>query len=99
MGDFPKLVKRMTDTQARTLGCESCGYERQATDEQVACYEVTSECPNARCDGARLDWAYFEGDPCPSCGTLGIHDKEMLRCCSRRCMLQVEYARTLGRAA
>lgn len=89
---YPILVERFTGDQVTALGCQSCGWQRQATEGEIGLFDGLGMCDEC---GGWLEWAYFEVDPCPGCGELGFFEKSLGYCCSRRCMLQAEYARAL----
>jgi hypothetical protein len=107
MTDYPIVVSRFTPKQALTIVCERCGAEETLEPDELL-NEGLYECPAdtelgrrastaPRCRGSAV-MKYEEGDTCPSCGRLGFWDRALNRCCSRKCMLQAEYAESLKRA-
>lgn len=91
---FPIPVERWDAKHPATLlACNSCGEAREADPDEMCTTEPASYCPK-RC-GGWMEWAYTEADKCGGCGELGWFDKRLKHCCSRKCMLQAEYAETL----
>lgn len=96
---FPLPVERYTGDQARTLGCERCGFERVATGDEVASYSEPEYHLFCEC-GEGLCWKYQEADRCPGCGRLGWwHTPYESNACSRACHFQAEYAQPLATAS
>jgi hypothetical protein len=95
MAEFPIPVERLTPSRAVRLTCGSdCGYERDATEEEISLCDALPHCPT--CDGGWLEWKYAEADKCPSCGRVGWWETPYDDgSCSRVCHLQAEYAATL----
>lgn len=104
MSDYPIIVAHLTAEQALTIVCERCGAEANIAADGLH-NEGLYECPAdtelartastaGRCRGSAV-MKYEEGDTCPSCGKLGFFDRALKHCCSRRCMLQAEYAEQL----
>jgi hypothetical protein len=94
---LPIPVERWEGDQITLLACEKCGAARQAVPDEIGLSDGLGACPES-C-GGWLWWAYMEADKCGGCGALGWFDDALKHCCSRACMLQVEYAQTLGGAA
>jgi hypothetical protein len=92
--DLPVLVARLTSAQASALGCARCGFERQATEDEIGAADPGWSCEIDGCDG-RLEWVYMEADACANCGKLGYWPEGLKGCCSRVCQLQREYAKEL----
>jgi hypothetical protein len=93
--NFPILVDRYQGNQGRTVICTLCLAEKVVGDiGDVIGEEGEGACP-VGCGGDTV-FKYVEADRCPSCGKLGFWDRALDRCCSRKCMLQAEYARTLN---
>ncbi len=103
MARYPILVERLTGQQSITIGCESCRVERAIDPDEISNEDIY-ECPadtkrwlaglKARCGGTAA-MAYVEGERCKNCRKLD-YSMPLDGCCSRRCMLQVEYAETLA---
>lgn len=104
MSRYPILVERWVGMQPLTIVCERCHSERVINADEISnediyeCprdWELSRRAPTAeRCRG----WAvmkYMQADRCRGCGTLGFWDDKLDACCSRRCMLQAEYAASL----
>ena len=106
MSEYPILVawEDFKGAKASTLGCARCGFTRQATEDEIGLSDGLPPCP-ACCDPKATDvrewpfltWKYEAADRCPGCGTLGFYDSRspLKGSCSRRCMLQAEYAASL----
>lgn len=105
MSDFPVLVERYTAEQALTIVCERC-YAEAVIDADDLLNEGLYECPadterarrastEERCRSSAV-MKYEEADKCKGCGELGFFDKVLGYCCSRKCMLQAEYAAQLA---
>jgi hypothetical protein len=87
----PILVKRYIGDQSAILRCD-CGHEWVETDADNLCCDW-HVCP--ACGSTEAQFKYIEADPCKNCGTLGFHEEALGYCCSRVCMLQAEYAKSL----
>ena len=107
---FPILVDAWKGNQSLALGCNECGHRWYAADadEWIAFIDTPRDCPQCgRWTGVAP--AYETGVRCPGCRRL-FHEADLVGnraphsaatvpnegCCSRRCALQVEYARELG---
>lgn len=105
MTDYPLPVERLTPDKAVRLVCPRCAFERDATEEEIGLCAGLGSC--GKCSPAGdgpgrwsfLTWKYQEADRCKGCGELGWFPETLNSCCSRPCMLQAEYAETLGRAS
>jgi hypothetical protein len=93
---FPAPVERFGKDEATLLACGRCGAARQADPDELGMIDGLGVCPE-EC-GGWMEWAYQEADKCPGCGALGWFADELDGACSRRCMLQAEYAKTLAAA-
>jgi hypothetical protein len=90
---FPIVVKHLVGIANLLIACESCEAETAITPDDLN-QEASWDCPKG-C-GGEATFKYVEADDeCPSCGKLGFFPDGLAPCCSRRCMLQVEYQRTL----
>jgi hypothetical protein len=105
---YPILVERWTGKQAMTIVCESCHAEAIITADELL-NEGIYECPAdtelgrqastaRRCRGSAI-MKYEEAERCRGCGKLGFSEETLAGCCSRRCMLQAEYAESLHQHA
>lgn len=91
-GKYPILVELLTGDQALVIVCQSCNAEMTIGAEDIR-NEEDYGC--ARCGGWAV-YKYVEADhKCPNCGELGFFSAALEHCCSRSCMLQAEYAKTL----
>lgn len=103
MIEYPILVERYRGNQALTIVCERCGAEDVINPDKIL-NEDFYECPADAELGRRVSTAprcrgsaamkYVEADRCPGCRRLGFWEG-LDGCCSRRCQLQAEYARSL----
>ncbi len=91
---YPILVERLDSSNALVMGCNGCGRQVKIDDpdrfiEAVDC----GSCPH--CD-AFSDFvpAFEPGSRCKGCGKMAI-EQPVDGCCSRRCVLQAEYAARL----
>jgi hypothetical protein len=103
--EYPILIRRLTGDKALTIICERCEAEAVVHPDDIL-NEGLYECPadeergrtastEPRCGGSAV-MKYDEGDECKGCDKLGFWDRDTLKgCCSRKCMLQVEYLRTI----
>lgn len=91
--EFPILVDQYKGEQGATVICTLCLAEKVVCMGDGTGLEGESPCP-AGCGGDAV-FKYIEADRCLSCGKLGFWDRALGRCCSRACMLQAEYAKTL----
>lgn len=105
MMEYPILVAEWKGDQALTIVCEKCGAE-VVLDPDELLNEGLYECPAdtelsrrastaRRCRGSAV-MKYEQADKCQSCGKLGFW---LNGCCSRRCLLQAEYAKQLQERA
>lgn len=104
MPTYPIIVERWTGQQSITIACERCHASRVIDADEISSEDIY-ECPadtkrrraglKARCGGT-AGMAYVEGERCKNCRKLD-YEMPLSGCCSRRCMLQVEYADTLAR--
>lgn len=84
---LPILVERFEKGQSLIIACEHCGFEEALGPDDICADGYSCE----RC-GKRADYKYYEGEQCKNCGKLDFYFSDHLRgCCSRPCMLQVEY--------
>ena len=90
----PILVDRLSAEQAKRLRCEKCRHEANLNLPDDLNQEATWECP--ACGEWAMHFKYEEADRCPNCDKLGFWDERLRRCCSRVCLLQVEYAEALA---
>jgi hypothetical protein len=108
MTRYPILVERFSGKQALVIVCESCHteavlvadellneglYECPANTELARTASTATRCPGYAC------MKYDEAERCGGCGRLGFYDDKLAGCCSRKCMLQAEYAATLRASA
>jgi hypothetical protein len=94
---YPILVEKFTGKPSMTIVCERCHAE-DVIDADDLLNEGLYECPRSHvvCVGTAV-MKYEEADRCAGCGVLGFYDyAELKGCCSRRCMLQAEYAAGLN---
>ncbi len=92
---YPILVEKFgIRANSLKLGCDACGYSwmPKDVDEHLAAVDY-GFCP--RCGSGEIFPAYDTAPKCGGCGKLGYHEKQLNYCCSRTCMLQVEYAESL----
>lgn len=110
MTEYPILVKRFRGDQALTIVCTTCFAEAVITPDDIL-NDGLYECPantergrtastEPRCRG-HAEMMYDEGDSCPNCAKLGYwtsfdNRSPISGYCSRRCMLQHQYAKGLG---
>jgi hypothetical protein len=95
MSDYPILVAHFSDGQEFQLACDGCEHVWRATDVDEFIRAIdTGAC--GVCGGFRVVPAYDEAPECPNCGVLGYHESILRGCCSRACMLQLEYAEQRG---
>jgi hypothetical protein len=105
---IPILVDRYHGDQALTIVCKRCHTEAVLDPEDLL-NEGLYECPAntelsrtvstaRRCGGSAV-MKYEEAERCKSCGKLGFYELVLAGCCSRRCMLQAEYAESLHQNA
>ena len=92
MSDYPILVEKLTAEQAMRIRCETCGAEKDITDDEIL-NDAVYACPK-RCGGSAV-YKYEWADKCGGCGKLGFYEKVLDGCCSRVCQLQAEYKREL----
>lgn len=108
MTEYPIPVERYAGNQALTIVCERCGAEDVISPDEIL-NEDLYECPadtersrrastEPRCRGYAV-MKYAEADRCPGCRRLGFWNARLDGCCSRRCQLQAEYAKTLASGA
>ena len=103
VSDYPILVARWDDKHPADLAiCEACGYERKWNPEDGDPYDL---CICHHGCGGQIVMKYDEGTPCGNCGELAYSHPVKRKVegqrypehyCSRRCMLQAEYAEALG---
>lgn len=94
---YPILVRDFTGMQSLTIVCERCHAEEIIEADDIL-NEGLYSCPRGivACGGTAV-MKYEVADECPSCKTLGFYESTVnAGCCSRICMLQVEYAKVLG---
>lgn len=103
MTEYPILIRRMTGAKALTIICQRCDTEAVIHPDDIL-NEGLYMCPRneygkpAQCDGSAV-MKYDQGDECKGCEKLGFWDRDTLKgCCSRKCMLQVEYLKTIRSA-
>lgn len=95
--EYPIPVEHLDSYKAQRLGCEGCGYERAATEDEITGYSEPESfvfCPECK---HGLTWKYAEADPCRNCGKLGWFSDYPEGCCSRACVLQLEYRKERGK--
>lgn len=88
----PILVESLTAEQALVICCWTCGTQRTITVDEIY-NEDLYDCPKA-CGGT-AGMLYWETAKCPNCGKLDFGADAVDGACSRRCALQVEYAKEL----
>lgn len=102
MSTYPILVRNFpTPDSALTIVCETCHAEEVISPDDLL-NEGLYTCPRgiSACDGTAI-MKYEPADQCPGCKKLGFFggmNDPLDGCCSRVCMLQAEYAKTLGAA-
>lgn len=83
---------------ATMLRCTDCGLERHCTEDEMGVTELVAPCDKRPDCHGWLDWRWMAVGWCRNCGKIGPHDGRELRgSCSRACLLQWEYAESLGR--
>jgi hypothetical protein len=94
MSGYPILVERYDAKHPADMAiCVGCKRERKMDPADGDPYDM---CLTCRVCGDGIMWKYNEADKCPGCGTLGFWDHDVLKgACSRKCMLQAEYAASL----
>jgi hypothetical protein len=98
-GRYSILVERYRGNQALRIVCERCAATRVIDGDDIknegiyACPRDTASDANF-CGGLAVHM-YAEADRCPSCRRLGFYEERLAYCCSRACMLQADYAKTL----
>lgn len=99
MTHLPILIAKWDEKhRPTTLCCSRCDWSREATVDECG-YAEPMYMDDAHCRhcGNGLEWKYAEGDACRGCGKLDFsHPRELKGCCSRRCLLQAEYAAALA---
>ena len=92
MTNYPILVERYDAKHPADLAVclGKCGREWIYDPSEGDPHDLCLECA---CGGA-IDFKYLAADKCGGCGSLGFYPK-LNGCCSRKCMLQAEYAASL----
>lgn len=95
---YPILLEKLTPEQCVRAVCEKCHVERDwdpaEGDPYDLCIKHEGKLPNG-C-GGQIVMKYDWGQKCKGCGAMAYRMPSMLAgCCSRKCMLQAEYAATL----
>ena len=93
---FPILVAKWPThpNASLQLGCNGCGHVwSEADPEDAMAKNECGVCP--RCGTFDIAFRYEEGVACKNCGKLD-HEMPVEGCCSRACLLQAEYAKTLA---
>jgi hypothetical protein len=102
VSDYPILVERWgKKAPSDRVVCERCHAEFSHDPSEGDPYDLCLRHGNptvGEC-GGQLVYKYAEADKCGGCGKLGFYDTKLSHCCSRKCMLQAEYAATLGSGA
>lgn len=95
---YPILVENLVGDKALTIVCEGCHAEDVITDDDILS-DGYYRCPK-RCGSGHAVYKYEFGQKCKGCGRMDFSMPDSLAgCCSRKCMLQAEYAETLRGAA
>lgn len=99
MNEYPILVARWDAEHPADLAvCTRCGYERTWDPSEGDPYDCCIKHEGKLTDGChgQIVMKYDEGDSCRNCGKLDYPLPRGLQgCCSRRCLLQWEYAESL----
>jgi hypothetical protein len=103
MPDYPILVARWDEkhpaTQAVCTRCEATFEWDPSEGDPVDLCSKHGNASAGEC-GGQIVMKYDEGMTCPNCGKLDYTMPDGLNgCCSRKCMLQAEYAEQLRRKA
>jgi hypothetical protein len=103
MTEYPILVERWDEKHPANLAvCTKCGYERTWDPAEGDPYDLCIKHEGNAEGGCRgqIVMKYDCGSKCRSCGKLDYWFPSTLQgCCSRACMLQVEYAESLKERA
>jgi hypothetical protein len=92
---YPKLVKGWSDLHpADRAICQKCEKERTWNPEAGDPYDL---CIKHHGCGGQIVMKYDTGVACRGCGKLD-YSMAVEGCCSRKCMLQAEYAESLKAA-
>lgn len=94
---YPVVVETLDAVTAIAIYCEACGWKGKQPDPSDGPINDVGACP--RCDLMTLDYCYVEGERCSGCGALGINlplTDQHGHYCTRACLLQAEYARSLS---
>lgn len=90
--EFPILVDRYRRDQSVTVICTLC-----LAEKVVGLADGVGLDGQTRCVcGGETTFKYIEARVCPSCRKVGFWPAELAGCCSRACMLQAEYAKSLN---
>lgn len=93
MEKYPILVERYEGNESVTIVCTSCDTQELLDPSDL---NHDAQWPCEKCPGTMI-FMYEEADRCPNCQRLGFYsDFPTKGCCSRVCMLQMEYAESLG---
>lgn len=93
MSRYPILVERWDEQHPSDMAvCERCHKTVTIDPSEGDPYD---RCLKHRGCGGQVVMKYEQADKCGGCGRLGFYEKALSHCCSRRCMLQAEYAKTL----
>lgn len=92
---YPILVERFKGYQSTTIVCRKCGSE-----ELIDPDDLNESCQwDCACGGVMV-FKFEEANRCPNCKKLGFYrDLPTKGCCSRVCMLQMEWAEGLKHGA
>jgi hypothetical protein len=93
---WPVIVERLDAKTACACYCEKCGWTGRQEDPSDGPVSDVAVCP--KCDAFALDYCYEEGVRCANCRKLEIDlplSDRNGHYCSRPCLLQAEYSRSL----
>lgn len=97
MSRYPILVAQYDERHPCDLAiCEGCKKTRKWDPDDGDPCDMCIQCKDC---GGDIVFKYVEADKCRGCGKLGFWSKVLCYCCSRPCMLQAEYAKTLASSA
>jgi hypothetical protein len=94
MSRYPILVDQWSELHPSDLAvCEKCDKTMRVDPAEGDPYD---RCLKHRACGGQIVMKYDEGERCKSCRKLDYSmPRELNGCCSRKCMLQAEYAKSL----
>jgi hypothetical protein len=96
---YPILVDRWDAKHpSDTAVCERCHADFKWDPSEGDPYDLCATHDNGSGCGGQIVMKYTEGERCKACGKLD-YEMPLSGCCSRKCMLQAEYAEILKAAS